>query len=321
MSEAKRVVQAVGESQPYIWFVELAYEEGDSGHAVGSVYTMDAQGPETQRPVQVLSSNDLLTTLWVSPQGNAWVASASGHVATTAAMPGSPDSGFIYNSPAPAVKWCTTRLPAVKATGLPPNVGVLWGVNDQQVYAGCYSGHIYRWDGRAWMQVYEGPGDGKGSIKAFAGTDSSDVYAVGQNTTILHFDGNRWQQLRVPGLPNGNENFTGIRKLAGNVVLIAGNGMDGRLIQGGLFGLTEVVRTSIQLVDMVELGERTLFATGDGVAEWLQPDLRMIKPGFSAVSAWRGVGRAFFAEAEQPTAAFVKHEPDGANGPWRRQKH
>ena len=85
-----------------------------------------------------------------------------------------------------------------------PNVTALWGTGDSDVYAGVYDGHIFRWDGTAWAQVFDGPGGGIGAIRAFGGS-VADVYALGLDRTILHFDGGAWRRVGIPGPPNGHE--------------------------------------------------------------------------------------------------------------------
>ena len=92
-------------------------------------------------PVQVLATNDTLRTMWASPQGSLWVASASGSVGTTAEVSWpSPTSGADYKTMGPSPEWHVTDLPRVKISGLRPNVTALWGTSDSDVYAGTYGG-------------------------------------------------------------------------------------------------------------------------------------------------------------------------------------
>jgi hypothetical protein len=87
----------------------------------------------------------------------------------------------------------------------PPNVGFLSGVRmiGARPYACGSQNTIYRFDGAAWTDVagplrvaYGGPNDP--ILNAIDGFDESDIYAVGYNGSIVHFDGTRWHQLDAP---------------------------------------------------------------------------------------------------------------------------
>ena len=62
---------------------------------------------------------------------------------------------------------------------------------------------VYRLSKRIWVDVagslrvkYGGPSDP--ILNAIDGFDEQDIYAVGYNGSIVHFDGTRWQQLDTP---------------------------------------------------------------------------------------------------------------------------
>jgi hypothetical protein len=313
-----REIQAVVETEPTVWFLELSYKEGDIGHAVGSVYSEPAQWLAGVVPSQVLATNDSLSTLWASTSGAIWVASMSGHVATTASVNWPTAKNILYRSNDPLAPWTVTALPPVRATGIPPNITALWGIDDKHVFVGTYSGHIYFWNDVQWIQVYEGPGEGQGTIKAFAGIRADNVFAVGQNGTLLHFNGSVWRQISVVGDANGRENFTGIHAFPNGEFIISANGSQGRLLHGSSTGLIELMRSSIQLIDLVAIGERIIMATGDGVAELFGKDIKMVKSNFLTASAWSGRGRAFFIEPAQTKPSFVEHDPRSDIRPWWR---
>lgn len=71
----------------------------------------------------------------------------------------------------------------------------------------------------------------------------------------------------------------------------------------------------------MRVGERVLFATGDGVAELFGDDVRMIKSNFQTATAWPGRTRVFFVEPAQPVPAFIEHDPANGSRPWFRRKH
>lgn len=300
-----------------LYFLRIDYEEGDAASAVGHVFKTKGAREEGEVPVQVLATGDSLRTLWASPQGSLWVASAAGCVGTTAKVRWSPPTnGADYQAMGGSPAWVVTSLPPVKATGLPPNVTALWGTGDSDVYAGTYGGHIYRWDGKTWTQDVEGPGQGQGTIRAFGGA-AGDVYALGAQSTLLHFDGRAWSPVPVPGAPNGHEVFTGLHRSPEGDVLIAGSGDQGRLLHGtAATGLTEVGRYPIQLIDIGALGKRVLFATGDGVAELIGRDVQMVKDTFETTSMAIGRNRLFFFEPSPPWPGFIEYDPAQGDDAW-----
>ncbi|RTL30421.1 MAG: hypothetical protein EKK47_10890 [Burkholderiales bacterium] len=313
-SEVLKVVEAADA----LYYMTTDYEEGDIGHGIGCVYRTSGKRTEGEVPVRALLANETLSSLWVSPQGHLWVASANGHVATTARLPwsaaGSGDGAGYDNGP--GMKWVVTSLPRVQATGLPPNITVLWGTSDQHVFAGTYGGHIYQWDGQTWRQTYTGAGKGQGTISALGGPGSNDVFAGGQGTTLLHFDGSTWQPVALPGASNGRETFRGIITLPTGEVMISGNGSQGRLLHGTAKGLTELGRYDIALISMAQLDDRILFATGDGCAELIGRDVQMIKDSFQTVDVLPGRGRVFYIEPDQPYPGFVEYDPKEGDDAW-----
>lgn len=306
----------VAEASGAVYFLRIDYEEGDIASAIGHVFRVFDTRAEGEVPVQMLATNETLRTLWTSPSGALWTASADGVVGTTASVRWpAPASGADFLAMNASPPWTACDLPRIRSSRLPPNVTALWGTSDADVYAGTYGGHVYRWDGKSWTQSVDGPGDGNGTIRAFGGSPG-DVFAVGAQASILHFDGTVWRTLNPPGPANGHEGFTAVHRLPGGDVLIAGSGDEGRLLHGTSAGLTELGRYGIELVDMAALGDRVLFATGDGVAELFERDVRMIKSSFRTASVSSGIGRLFFIEPAQDYPGFVEYDPRHADAPW-----
>jgi hypothetical protein len=317
----KREILQVVETEG-LYILRIDYDEGDIASAIGHVFWSNGKRQQGEVLTQVLATNDTLRSLWAAPSGSLWVASSNGSVGTTAqvAWP-APASGADFLTLGPSPKWSVTDLPRVRATGLPPNVTALWGTGDSDVYAGTYGGHIYRWDGTAWGQVFEGPGRGGGTIRAFGGAPN-DVYAVGKEDTALHFDGAAWRPLRVPGAPNGHELLTGVLRMPDGAVLISGSGDSGRLLLGSASGgLEEFGRYRVRLIDMAPLGDRILFASGDGAAELIDRDVKMIKSNFKTATMSAGKGRVFFIEPAQEQPRFAEYDPSKPDAPWWRMAY
>lgn len=318
-------VLVVFEQRDHLVLLAIVYEEADGGAAVGQVFQVPSlRGARGAKPTQLLSTNDTLRSLWVSPSGALWVASADGNIGTTIpiAWPAPRRRDLSYAGKASEPTWSVTSLPAIKSNGLPPNVTALWGLNDADVHAGAYGGHLFHWDGKSWSQVFEGPGGGNGTIRAFGGHAHADVVAVGQNDVVMHFDGSIWTQVRMPGVPGQNIHFNAVASLPAGDFLISGAGDDGVLFQGSASqGFTELGRYPVSLIDMAIADGRVLFATGDGVAELFGRDVRMIKSNFKTVAATAGASRWFFIEPAAPRPSFIEYDPKYTKSPWERTKY
>jgi hypothetical protein len=319
--ELKSDVLRVVEAKRAVYYLTADYEEADIGHAVGTVFKTSGARDEEDAPEMVLSSNDTLSGLWLSPDGSLWVSSATGKVATTASVPwdaaGSGD-GVGYSEEDGGLSWAVKALPPVKSTGLPPNITALWGIDDENVFVGTHGGHIYQWNGKDWRQTHEGPGRGDGTLGAFGGPAANDVFAAGRQGTLLHFDGAGWQAVLVPGESNGRETFTAVQVLPTDEVLISSAGSQGRLLHGGAQGLTEFGRYEVPLIGMALLDDRVLFATGDGCAELVGRDVKVIKDTFQTVNVFPGRDRVFYVEAEQEYPGYVEYVPAEDEAPWWR---
>lgn len=81
----------------------------------------------------------------------------------------------------------------------------VWGTSANNVYAvGQYAsgGIVFHYDGTAWRRVELWRDLGTGpviyTLNDISGTSAGDVWAVGDESTILHFDGTRWNLVQSP---------------------------------------------------------------------------------------------------------------------------
>ena len=306
----------------YLLFIE--YQDDDSASAIGHVYWTSGKREDEVPPSQILATSDTLRAMWASPAGSLWVASANGNVATTAKVNWQrPPVGADYKTLGDSAPWVATELPPQKSNGLPPNMDLIWGTGDSDVYAAAFRGHIYHWDGTAWSQVYEGAPSGQAAIRAFGGSGPNDVYAVGAERTLLHFDGRRWRPLAAPPPARATEVFTGVHTLASGATFISSSvGSDeGRLLHGGVDGFTEYARFQKPLIAMAALDDRMLFATGDGVAELIGRDIQMIRQTFATIALWPGKGRAFLLDPASEVPTYIEYDPRHPEMPWARNQY
>ncbi len=313
----------VSETDNGVYLLFIEYEDDDSASAIGHVYWTSGRREDEIPPSQVLATSDTLRAMWASPTGSLWVASANGNVGTTATVnwqrpPNLADYKTLGDSPA----WTATELPPQRSNGLPPNLELLWGTGDSDVYASAFRGHIYHWDGNAWTQVYEGGPSGQAAIRAFGGTGPRDVFAVGAGRTLLHFDGSGWRPLEAPPPVHPTEVFTGVHCLASGETFISSSvGAEGRLLHGSVAGFTEFARCKMPLIAMAPLDDRLLFATGDGVAELIGHDIQMIRSTFATIALWPGKGRAFFLDPASEVPTYIEYDPRHPDLPWARNQY
>lgn len=313
----ERVILGVVESNSEIWYYDLVILPGND-YPVGSIYRIPSIDEDGLIPVRSLSTNDEFSVIWASLNGSIWTASCNGIVSTTANFKWKNPLNRSYSSEEENTKWSAIALPKIKANGLPPNISALWGLNDNYVLAGTYSGHIYLWNGIDWTQTYEGPGNGTETIKAFAGISENDIIAIGQNGCILHFNSVNWTPLLVTD-KNKNENFTGIHAYENGDFIISANARsNARVLKGKSNNLFEFCKSTIQLIDLVVLEERVLFATGDGVAELFDTEVRMIKSNFMTSTAWKGNKKVFFIEPNQEVPCYCVYNPETPERIWWR---
>ena len=274
-------------------------------------------------PRDVLATNDELRVLWCSPSGALWVASANGNVATNAAVAfGTLPARWSYLARI-GTTWQAMALPAIATTGsgngLPPNVEALWGRSDNDIYVATYRGHIYHWNGTAWRQVHDGATTDNNELRAFAAVSATETYAVGQQGTLLHCQGTSWQPVALPN-PRSNESLTGLCALADGNVLISGNSRQGsRILRGNATtGLQEIAHSELQLIGMATIGERVLFATGDGVAELIDGAVVVLKDNFKTAAIFPAPDGAFLLEPSPEKPSFIEYVVNREK-PWSRR--
>ena len=313
-------ILVVRELGPRRYYLILRYEEGDAGNATGSVYVSAAARGVTLQPY--LTTNDSLRSFWVSPSGAVWTGSSSGRVATTAPVrflpPQAPPVGYLREPGSPP--WHVTMLPKVRLGNLPPSITAIAGTSDDDVWVGSYAGHIFHWDGVEWSQVHDGPDEGDGTIKEILARGADDVFAVGSNETLLHFDGSGWRSILPPGVLDRSEAFTGIHASNGEVLVsAAGPGPVGRILKGGPAGFAQLCVCDMALRGIASVDDRLILPAGPkGIFELVGASVVPLKEGFDAVAATSGAHTVFVIEAIQSRPSYIEFEPASADRPWRR---
>ena len=191
-TKIEQVIAAQGRTDG-LYLVKSIWFESDAVNAVGQVFR-DDWAREDSDISYVLNTNDGLSSIWSSPGDNLWLGSGRGNIYTTAAVQFSPHrmTNLDYDSADADLNWNVTTLPDMHNFGYRPNITALWGTSDDQVFAGTFKGGIYQWDGKIWKQTFW---ETEATINRFHGTGPDNVYAVGRDGTILHFNGAQWRRL------------------------------------------------------------------------------------------------------------------------------
>jgi hypothetical protein len=300
----------VQEAGSWLYLMFIDYWPDDAANAVGHIHRIPSTGDD--EPEQILATNDPLSTLWVSPSGSVWAASADGNIYTTAKVtwPAPRVKGLDFDSLDPSLPFHVTTLPAARGKRRPPNVTVLWGTTDRDVFAGTYAGAIYHWDGHAWTEADTGT---TRPINAIHGQGADNVFAAGYDGFIGHFDGTAWHRLKAADV--GTEVLTGVCWVGERAVICSNSG---RLLSATADAVSPIGRFDLPFQCIATLGARILLGAGPrGVAELRNGAVKVIKDDVLAVNAMPGRKRAYFIEGAQDDPTFLIYDPaDDDAGPW-----
>ncbi len=92
-------------------------------------------------------------------------------------------------------------------------------------YAVCSSGVIKKYNGKKWTTEYSYKPKGKSSPNLFGiwGSSKDNIYAVGEQHTILHYDGKEWNRINIPGDKNGESYFYSVWGLSKSDIYFVGD--------------------------------------------------------------------------------------------------
>jgi photosystem II stability/assembly factor-like uncharacterized protein len=318
-SRTKEIEQIIAvQARPTgIMMVQTTYSESDAINAVGQVLKDDWDRDDAQCAA-ILNTNDSLSPLWYSPEGNLWVGSGRGNIYTTAKVKFQPHRmpTLVYEQPNPDFVWSVATLPDMKGKGFRPNATALWGTSDKDVWAGTFSGGIYHWDGKDWRQEFY---ELDSVINHIHGSGNSDVYAVGGDGVILHFDGRKWRRIPYPDDDSEGRGLTGVRALNSDEAIITGR--DGRILHGNKNGMAVLGEFESEFYGVGVFKKRLFLAAGeDGVHELKGKKISVLKDTFGSVGIFETDSRIFFTEPDQREASVIEHDPK-LDPPWMRRSY
>ena len=95
----------------------------------------------------------------------------------------------------------------VEASGTTHHINAVWGTSGTNVYAVGDSGTFLHYDGTSWTQLQDSVIAARFTSSAYAiwGSSASDIYSG--NTTLIHFDGQKWSNPPSGSIVSGKEIF------------------------------------------------------------------------------------------------------------------
>lgn len=291
--------------------VYTTYFESDALAAVGAVYRFQNSADGLVGYSMSLNTGDDLACVAASPEGNLWVGSSRGNVWTTADVTWSSSlKGIESEQEDPHFSWKVMPAPQPDGRG-GYNLSAIWASSDRNVYFGTFQGAIFNWDGGRWSVSHA---ENKTSIVRMHGTGASDIWAVGRDGLVLHFDGKGWRGVPLPQDDGAGEVLTGVWALSSDEVYICSS--SGKIFHGSRHGLELVGAFPHSFFGIVEFEGRLLLAAGDaGVCELVGNRVEVVRGSFAATGVYAAERRVLFVEPAQKKPRVIVHEPSSAK-PW-----
>lgn len=308
-------VLAVGATPDHVFVLLTIYEQSNALNPSGQLYRTTRER-EADSDL-LISANDALSCLWVSPAGQLWLGSSNGNLYTTAAVAFPPhrDAALDVDIATPGFNWRITTLPPLRANGRTAQVQALWGSGDGDVFAGTAEGALFHWNGSAWTEQ-DSPVHTE--LVMLHGTAPDDVYAVGEQGAILHYDGSAWRRLAVtPAL--GSDLVSAVWAASRDEAWVCT--VQGRVLKGNRNGFTVVSQQhGAAWYGIAPAGGALVLANASGGAWTLAPGGApvLLKGGFNPVALFDAGDRLYFIETDQPDPAVIEYAP-GQRAPWGRR--
>jgi hypothetical protein len=144
-----------------------------------------------------------------------------------------------------------------------------------KAYAVGLRGMAYRLDGlKQWIRIDEGL-PSTFNAQAIHGFSDSDIYVVGRNGAVWHFDGRAWTECDIPV----SENLYAVNCAENGMVYIAGHG--GTLVQGrsNKWAAIKQEDTTTDIWDLQWFGDGLFVSTINGVFRLSQGRLSAVDFG------------------------------------------
>jgi hypothetical protein len=164
--------------------------------AIGNQWTLDGNSNSIQDPLGIWGTDD--THLWAVESFRVWQRGSGG--TWTMVLDSALGDGLLaIGGRSPTDIWAVGESITYHYDGAWKVVGeginfsgnAVWTAPGADVFV-VANGVIRRFDGVTWTPYFTGV-----IMKSIWGTAQNDVFAVGENSTVLHFDGTNWSPVRV----------------------------------------------------------------------------------------------------------------------------
>ena len=142
--------------------------------------------------VDTLGAQGYVNDVWVFANNNVW---AVGQIYLNDST-GKPDMSNPYNCAHwDGNKWALIKIPTALYGGsiYYASISTIFAFSENNIWTFCNAGSYSQWNGTAWKTEYV-PARSGGGNKLW-GSTSSNLYLVGTNGSISHYDGSTWTQM------------------------------------------------------------------------------------------------------------------------------
>lgn len=146
-----------------------------------------------------------------------------------------------------------------------PSGGRVYGVwADEEVVVAVGEGGLAAWrpvTGGSWQPLAGAPDV---ALRAVVARGADDVFAAGDDATVIHWDGQSWEERFSSSLIDLRAMWLAAESTGDEGVVAVGTG--GQLVSsvGGTWKATQIAAASVMLEDIDALADGTLVAVGDG---------------------------------------------------------
>lgn len=171
------------------------------------------------RPTKLPGGKPKLAAIWASLYDEAWAVGDNGA-----------GGAVVWRWNAAVQAWQSAQGPSSEFDGAPP-LHALWGSSPNDLWAAGDARDpsmnelpVWHWDGKVWSQTVV---VGASTIKDIWGSDASHVWMVGEQNTVLQWDGRAWMPPRM--LPVSTTTWSSVWVSPQNEVTIT-NGSNNLLV-------------------------------------------------------------------------------------------
>lgn len=288
------------------------YPESDALNPGGQLLQVSGLEEDSR---SIVSTSRPLAAMWRSPRKQLWLGSSDGYLWTTAKVPFNENIEGVDLRDDQNWTWASASLPELEGADGRPNITAIWGTSDSNVFFATASGAIYLWNGNKLSLSLEGGG---GSLTKIHGASSNDVYAVGYEATLLHWNGKHWRHIAT-NLDRDVTIITGVAVQKSGKAYFVTN--QGQLLFRHRLGRRLTLLGSAETRFTGLVAWKGVLAASSTHGAWLysKKRLRQIKDNFNATDIMVVQHELHFIESEQSMGpSVIEYKASRQKAPWQR---